>query len=130
MQVLLKSLKVMMVESNAHSDFIRVYQFNDSFTLSPLLRPVSWEEIESHKTPLVVLREIGFMHSMSTHGFMSGMCMKFLVNFSFWHVLPQNPLKLMILECNSQSEIIRVTNSTISIPYNSQSRRLVFMRSN
>lgn len=49
-------------------------------------RSVSWEEIESHKKPLVVLREIGFMHSMSTHGFMSGMRMKFLVKFSLWHV--------------------------------------------
>lgn len=71
-------------------------------------RSVSWEEIESHKKPLVVLREIGFTHSMSTHGFMSGMCMKFLVKFSLWHVFPQKPTQSHFLQCNSQSEIIRV----------------------
>ena len=38
MQVALKPLKVMMVECNAHSDIIRVYQFNDSFTLPPSIQ--------------------------------------------------------------------------------------------
>lgn len=109
MQVLLKPLKVMMVECNAHSDILG---FTNSMIallcLPQFRRPVLWEEIELHKKPLVVLREIGFMHSMSIHGFMSGMCMKFLVKLSLWHVLPQKPTQSHFLQCNSQSEIIRV----------------------
>ena len=109
--------------------FLTLLGFTNSMIALPCLpqfrRPVLWEEMELHKKPLVVLREIGFMHSMSAHGFMSGMCMKFLVKFSLWHVLPKNPLNLISFNAILNLRLLGFTISTISIPFNSQSWRLV-----